>query len=131
MSHRTNEFGQPIGAPVPGWTARARPQRKAMSGYYTRLEPVDVERHARDLFRAYMETPDSRDWTYLFHERPEQMDAFRTYLDGLAKSEDPLHYAIIDLESRNAVGTAALMRIEPVHGVIEVGSIAFSPQMKG
>jgi len=28
------------------------------------------------------------------------------------------------------VGTAALMRIEPTHGVIEVGSIAFAPRLK-
>jgi RimJ/RimL family protein N-acetyltransferase len=28
------------------------------------------------------------------------------------------------------VGTAALLRIEPTHGVIEVGSITFAPQLK-
>jgi RimJ/RimL family protein N-acetyltransferase len=37
---------------------------------------------------------------------------------------------VIDLASGEAVGTMALMRIEPAHGVIEVGHIALSPLLK-
>jgi RimJ/RimL family protein N-acetyltransferase len=43
---------------------------------------------------------------------------------------DPLHHAIIDVATGKAVGTAALMRIDPAHGVIEIGSIAYSPYLK-
>ncbi len=55
---------------------------------------------------------------------------FNAYLAKLEKSEDPLHFAIVDTSTNRAVGTAALMRIEPIHGVIEVGSITFSPLLK-
>jgi RimJ/RimL family protein N-acetyltransferase len=127
---RTNRFGQPIGLEVPGWTARARPPRDSRAGRYCRIEPVSVDRHAKELFSHYMEAADDRDWTYLFRERPSTFDAFGNYLAELAGSEDPLHYAVIDLADGSAVGTAALMRIEPAHGVIEVGSIAYSPRMK-
>jgi RimJ/RimL family protein N-acetyltransferase len=89
-----------------------------------------VARHEADLFAAYMEAPDSRDWTYLFQERPERAEEFHTYLTNLQKSEDPLHFAIVAADTNKAVGTAALMRIEPTHGVIEVGSIVFSPRLK-
>jgi len=130
MDDRKNEFGQPIGALVPGWSARPRPQRDTLPGRYCRLEPVAVDLHAADLHAAYMEAPDDRDWTYLFGERPRTAAAFREYLAGLAASEDPLHYAIVDEGTAKPVGTAALMRIEPMHGVIEVGSIAFSPRLK-
>jgi RimJ/RimL family protein N-acetyltransferase len=131
MSERRNEFGQPIGFAVPGWSARPRPGREVtMSGRYCRLEPVAVERHARHLHANYMQAPDARDWTYLFSDRPERFEDFLRYLDGLARSEDPLHYAIIESSTNQAVGTAALMRIDPAHGVIEVGSIAFSPRLK-
>jgi RimJ/RimL family protein N-acetyltransferase len=102
-----------------------------MFGRYSRLEPVDVKRHAADLFNAYMEAPDSRDWTYLLSERPERIADFRSYLSGLAQSEDPLHHVIVDAQTEQALGTAALMRINPAHGVIEVGSIAFAPRLKG
>jgi RimJ/RimL family protein N-acetyltransferase len=101
-----------------------------MVGRYCRLEPVSVEQHEKELFAAYMQAPDGRDWTYLFSARPETAQDFNAYLAALQKSEDPLHFTIIDTSTNTAVGTAALMRIEPTHGVIEVGSITFSPLLK-
>jgi RimJ/RimL family protein N-acetyltransferase len=100
-----------------------------MLGRYCRLEPVE-QRHEAELFAAYMEAPDGRDWTYLFSERPENAADFRAYLSKLEKSEDPLHFTIVDTEAGKCLGTAALMRIEPTHGVIEVGSITFAPRLK-
>lgn len=131
MSQRSNDYGQPIGMPVPDWAERPRPARVVLQGQYSRLEPVDVGRHAADLFQAYMEAPDGRSWTYLFSERPESAESFTAYLSTLSRSQDPLHYTIVDAAAHQAVGTAALMRIEPVHGVIEVGSITFAPRMQG
>lgn len=130
MQPRQNQYGQPVGPAVDGWSERPRPQQLATVGRYCRLEPVDVERHAADLFAAYMNAPDGRDWTYLFSERPESPALFGEYLAKLAASRDPLHYAIVDAHMGKPVGTAALMRIDPIHGVIEVGNIAFSPLMK-
>jgi RimJ/RimL family protein N-acetyltransferase len=130
MSTRLNEFGQEIGPPVQGWSARARPPRTDMVGRYCRLEPVDSDRHATELFAAYMEAADSRDWTYLFIERPATLDAFRAYLTNLQNSVDPLHFTIVETQSNKPAGTAALMRIEPAHGCIEVGSITFAPRLK-
>ena len=130
MTARQNTFGQPVGPAVDGWSPRPRPQRTDMVGRYCRLEPVNVQRHAAELFTAYMEAPDGRDWTYLSAERPQNQEAFHAYLAKLEKSDDPLHFTIVDTEAGTAVGTAALMRIEPAHGVIEVGSITFSARLK-
>jgi len=130
VSEHRNQYDQPIGPAVAGWTERARPPRLSLPGRYCRLEPVDPQRHAAALFAAYMDAPDARDWTYLSTERPETLPLFEDYLGGLANSEDPLHYAIVDGDTTKPVGTAALMRIDPVHGVIEVGSIAYSPRIK-
>ena len=127
---RKNAWGQPIGPARGDWRERPRPSRTPMSGRYCRLEPVDVTLHADDLFAAYMQAPDGRDWTYLFTERPADAEAFRVFLGKAAASNDPLHYAIIAADTGRAAGTAALMRIEPVHGVIEVGSITYSPRLK-
>jgi RimJ/RimL family protein N-acetyltransferase len=133
-TQKKNEYGQPIGPAVEAWTERARPARTPMEGRYCRLDAVNVATDADELFRAYMQAPDGRDWTYLFAERPETRSAFGAYLDKVAASNDPLHYTIRALGAGGgdgtAVGTAALMRIEPVHGVIEVGSITYSPQLK-
>jgi RimJ/RimL family protein N-acetyltransferase len=127
---RLNGYGQPIGPPVEAWSERQRPGRTAINGRYCRVEPIDLERHAVALFESFMQAPDERDWTYLFSERPANISLFREYLAMLASSNDPLHYAIVERAQDRAVGTAALMRIEPLHGVIEVGSIGYSPLLK-
>ena len=130
MSARLNEFQQPIGDPVTGWQPRERPARVTIEGQFCRIEPIDLDRHATDLFEAYGSAADGRDWTYLFAEPFTDFAAFREYLAKAAASSDPFHYAVIDRASGKAVGTFALMRIEPVHGVIEVGSVTFSPRLK-
>jgi RimJ/RimL family protein N-acetyltransferase len=123
MPDRLNAYGQPIGPDVPGWEARPWPPRTAMVGRHCRIDPVDPARDAADLFEAYAEAPDDRDWTYLATERPATPAAFRTHLDGLAQSADPFHHTITDLATGRPVGTAALMRIDPANGVIEIGWI--------
>lgn len=130
MSARLNEYQQPIGDPVSGWQPRERPARVTIEGQFCRIEPIDLDRHAADLYEAYGTAPDGRDWTYLFAEPFTDFAAFREYLAKAAASSDPFHYAVIDRASGKAVGTFALMRIEPVHGVIEVGSVTFSPRLK-
>lgn len=127
---KTNEYQQPVGEPVIDWKPRERPARISIDGKHCRIEPLDAERHAADLFEAYGKAPDGADWTYLFVGPFTDFAAFRDYVTKAAASNDPLHYAVIDLANGKAVGTLALMRIEPVHGVIEVGSITFSPLLK-
>ncbi|MCP4307477.1 MAG: GNAT family N-acetyltransferase, partial [bacterium] len=39
-------------------------------------------------------------------------------------------FAILDANTGRALGSAAFMRITPAHGVIEVGTITFSPRLK-
>jgi RimJ/RimL family protein N-acetyltransferase len=130
MNTRTNRYGQPIGPLIPDWMSRPHLLRSGLAGRYCRLEPVNPRRHGADLYAAYMEAPDDRDWTYLFDERPERTEEFDAYLAKLASSEDPLHFTIIESHSNKALGTAALLRIDPVHGSIEVGAIIFSPRLQ-
>lgn len=125
----TNQYGQPVGAPVEGWTARPRPPQTAMQGQWCRVEKL-APHHAADLAKAYLAAPDGRDWTYLSVDRPADAAAFAAYVYKIAASEDPLHHAILDATGK-AVGSAALMRIDPANGSIEVGSIAYSPALKG
>lgn len=127
---RLNGYGQPIGPATAGWSSRPLPSREELAGRYCRLEPVDPLRHGADLYAAYMEAPDDRDWTYLFDERPERKEDFDSYLEKLASSDDALHFTVVESHSKKALGTAALMRIDPAHGSLEVGSIIFSPRLK-
>jgi RimJ/RimL family protein N-acetyltransferase len=130
MSTRTNPYQQPIGEPVPDWTARARPPRATFEGRYCRLEPLDAARHAADLYDAYSRAGDGRDWTYMSAGPFADAASYRAYAEQAAASADPQHYAVIDRSTQRAVGTLALMRIDPANGVIEVGFVTFSPLLK-
>lgn len=128
---RMNEYDQPVGEPVPGWTPRLRPPRTVMEGRFCRIEPLDPARHAQDLFDAYQLAPDDRNWTYLpAEEKPKELAAFRDYLAAEAAKDDPLHFAVIDQATGRAAGACAYLRIDPKHGVIEIGYIAWSPLLQ-
>ncbi len=133
MPERLNTYGQPIGPALDGWSPRPFPSETAhlspLSGRHVRIEKLDADRHAADLFAAYGETPDDRDWTYLPVERPATLDAFTAHTRDIQLSRDPLHLAIIDLATNKAVGSSAYMRIDPANGVIEIGHVRYSRRL--
>jgi len=129
MEHR-NHLGQPVGAPLPDWTPRRLPPRTPMAGRFCTVVPLDPERHAAQLFAAYAEDVEGRMWTYLPRGPYANLDEYRSWGEGACQADDPLVHAIIDKASGEAVGTAALMRIEPDAGVIEIGSITYSPRLQ-
>ncbi len=107
----------------------ARPlSRVALEGELVRLEPVDVARHAGQLFAAQSSAPEL--WEYLPYGPFDSESAFRVWLTERAASSDPLFYAIIERLSGRALGMASFLRVEPGHGVIEVGHIWYSPALQ-
>jgi RimJ/RimL family protein N-acetyltransferase len=130
MTTRLNAFDQPIGPDVLDWTPRQRPPRLVLQGRTCRLEPLNVQAHGDSLYAAYCAQTDGSDWTYLFVGPFTDAASYRAYLEDAAASADPQHWAVVDQATGNAVGTLALMRIDPVQGAIEVGSVTFSPLMK-
>jgi len=130
MTQHRNSLGQPIGRPLPGWQPRPRPPRTAMQGRFCRVEALDPERHAAELFAANRLDRDGRNWTYLGVGPFERLDDYRRWIDATCLGEDPLFHAVIDGESGRAVGVAAYLRIEPGAGVIEVGHINYSPLLQ-
>jgi len=130
MTQRTNEFGQPIGEFLPDWQPLSSPSPKSMIGRYCQLEAFDVERHAEQLYQSYAENADGSMWTYMSCGPFASLSKFLEWMRSAAEGKDPLFYTIVETASVNAVGQAALMRIVPEHGVIEVGNIAFSPRLQ-
>ncbi len=115
------------GADLSGWSGAARPQRVVLDGFYARLEPLDPARHARDLFRAARAEGAEARHRYLFDAVPADEESFTRWAEGAAASDDPLVFAVIDKATGRAEGRQALMRIDPKHGVVEIGSILWGP----
>jgi RimJ/RimL family protein N-acetyltransferase len=130
MTDEVNQLGQPVGAKLPGWSPRKLPPRTAMAGRFCKVEPLDPGRHVAQLFAAYAEDAPGHMWTYLPRGPYASLDEYRRWAESACRDDDPLVHAIIDNASGEAVGTAALMRIEPEVGVIEVGSITYSPRLQ-
>jgi RimJ/RimL family protein N-acetyltransferase len=122
---RVNEYGQPIGFTLEGWQAPPFPPHVTLTGRYCRLEPLQVARHARDVWNAQAEDGTTARWTYKFYGPFASYAEFEHCLSGLAASRDPQFYAIVVDE--RAVGLAAYLRIDPKHGVIEIGNIFYAP----
>ncbi len=103
MAHVLNEFGQPVGCPLPHWKPPPRPPREAMQGRYCRLEPLEVERHAEALFAANAEATDARSWTYLSYGPFDTLASYCDWMRTHCLGDDPLFFAIIDLTDAQAM----------------------------
>lgn len=125
----TNSLGQPIGEQLPNWKPPTRPTRTTLQGNHCRLEPLDIEKHARQLFDANQHNRDGSMWTYLPYGPFADFALYRAWLEKSCRSEDPLFFAIIDAAD-NAIGLAAYLRIDQANGVIEVGHLAYSPLLQ-
>jgi RimJ/RimL family protein N-acetyltransferase len=121
-----NHFGQPIGDALPDWQPRPAPQRHTLQGRLCYLEPL-AGKHAEGLFAAHQLAPDTRSWTWLLREPDSSVEEFSAWVASVAELSDPLHFAVIDRQTRLPVGSLALMRIDANNGVIEVGHVHFSP----
>lgn len=130
MSHRVNELGQPVGPALPGWQPPPRPPRTTLEGRFCRVEPLDVERHARQLYDANSLDPQGRMWTYLFSGPFASFDEYHAWFAPRPASEDPLFFAFVDKAREQAVGLGSYLRIAPEHGSVEVGHLQYSPLLQ-
>lgn len=121
-----NHYQQPIGSALPNWQPRPFPQRIVLEGRYCRLEPL-APRHASALFQAHQQAEDERSWTWLLREADKDEASFRAWVTSVCELRDPLHFAVIDKRTDSPVGSLSLMRIDEKNGVMEVGSVHFSP----
>ena len=130
MTEHVTELGLPIGEPVPHWSPRPRPSRATIEGRFCRLEPLDADRHATALHEAYAADRERRIWTYLPYGPFESAAEYRGFVEAVQGKDDPVFYAIVDLETGRPLGVASYLRIDPAMGTIEVGSICFSPSLQ-
>lgn len=126
---RVDEYGRPVGPPVPEWPPADLPGPVTLEGRYCRVEPLDPTRHADQLFAEFAKT-DPGDWTYMPVGPFDTREAYREWAEGAAASNDPRFYVVIDKESGDALGTASLMRHDPANGVVELGNIMYSRRVQ-
>ena len=137
MSPVYNDLHQLVGDSLPSWTPPPLPPREPIQGQYCRLEPLEPERHAADLYSAFASDKGGRDYTYLPHGPFATLDEFLGWMKTVSEKSDPMFFgtayiffAILDPVSDKPLGVAAYCRIMPPAGSIEVGGIHYSNVLK-
>lgn len=106
------------------------PIRHRIDGQYCSVEPLDPERHAKDLFEAYTTKRQDADWDYMAYGPFENYEAFREWLNPLALDNDPLFYVVLAGKKMQPQGMLCLMNMAKFHGTIELGHVHFSPEIQ-
>jgi RimJ/RimL family protein N-acetyltransferase len=122
----TNDFGQPVGDDLGGWMSPPMIPNPALDGHYVRLRPLTVH-DAETVYPALRQA--SHDlWTYMPFGPFYSVDDASGYLSYMVDQPDWRPYII---EVNGLVqGFNSYMRVKPSDGVIEIGSIVFSPKHK-
>jgi RimJ/RimL family protein N-acetyltransferase len=128
--HDWNRLGEPIGFAVEGWTPPSWPPHDPIEGRFCRVEILDPDRHAAELFDANAQDTEHRIWTYLPYGPFGDLADYTTWMRETCLGHDPMFHAIIDTKSAKAVGVASYLRITPANGTIEVGHINYSPRLQ-
>lgn len=91
------------------------------------LEPLEPETHGTGLYEAFADAPDSL-WTYMSFGPFRGYKDFHATLDAINHYPGWVPYAIV--VSDRPLGFASYLRVKPRDGVIEIGSIALSPELQ-
>jgi len=127
LDFELDDQGNRVGKPVAAGEC-SRPLWTDLTGSHCRLEPLNADSHARDLFDAYRGHDEL--WTYMPQGPFETSPEYRQWVEAVQHRDDPMFFAVIDLATGRAVGVASYLRIDPAARSIEVGWITFSPSLQ-
>jgi len=103
------------------------PSNFFLRGKYAILEPININKHSKDLYTNFLKDKKNRIWTYLPYGPFKSYTSFRKWLKSFCLNKDPFFYAIYAKRHKQYCGVASYLRINPEHGLIEVGHINYSP----
>ena len=115
-----------LGFPVKFKKAKS-PTKQRLVGKYSILEPIDIKKHAEDLYKNYTKDKKNLIWTYLPYGPFKSINLFKKWLRSFCLNNDPFFYAIYFKRHKTFCGMASYLNITPEHGTIEVGHINYSP----
>ena len=104
------------------------PERRELGGAFVVLEPLDTDRHSRDLFDVSHESGEARRiWTYLPDGPFDDFMSFDRWVRRIIDAPDRVAFALRDNVTKRVGGMATFLEIRPEMGTIEIGYIFLAP----
>lgn len=125
---RTNDFGQPIGVPVPDWTPRPATEPEVLVGQRVRLERLRPD-HAAILHGPMVLESSPRIWTYYPYPDLTEPSAFDAYVATLLLLPAAWPMAVLTPDGVGR-GVACYLRMDPANGSVEVGGIVYAESLQ-
>lgn len=122
-----NDFGQEQGFAITNWSTKAKPTPIPLEGTYCILRPISGQTNLQELYESLNFENDGSSWTYLPYGPFASLDEFKSWLiTTLAKEIDTQLYTVEKINDPRPIGIIGYLRINPEHGVIEIGHVHFS-----
>jgi RimJ/RimL family protein N-acetyltransferase len=106
------------------------PSKKRLIGKYCYLEPVNVKKHSKDLFKNFSKDKKDIDWIYMPQGPFKNEISLKKYLKDKNLTGNPFFYTIYSKRLKTFCGLASYLRIKPQVGTIEVGYITYAKNLQ-
>jgi RimJ/RimL family protein N-acetyltransferase len=110
------------------WKPLRPPAPVTLRGRTVTLEPLNAALHAAALWKALRGHDDL--WTWLPYGPFATESDLRRHIEERQAAAGFVFLAIVPAATGLAEGWASYMRMEPAHGVIEVGYVLFAPSLQ-
>ncbi|WBU59542.1 GNAT family N-acetyltransferase [Paracoccus albus] len=111
---------RPLGDELSNWQAPPAPGPEVIGGRYLRLERLNPDRHAEEIFAATQ--ADQSLWDYMSNGPFRSVDDMRDWM-AQAVASDAVFYAFVDSATGQGFGYASFMRMDAANGVLEIGNV--------
>ena len=119
----------PQGQLLADWTPPPHPPAGlTLQGKHIRLDPLEADDHAADLFAAF--SGHDALWDYMPYGPFSSASAYHRWVKDHQGRNDPVFFALTDTATGHALGVTSYLRITPDSGSIEVGHICLSPALQ-
>ena len=106
------------------------PSKKRLIGKYCYLEPVNVKKHSKDLFKNFSKDKKGIDWIYMPQGPFKNEISLKKYLKDKNLTGNPFFYTVYSRRLKTFCGLASYLRIKPQVGTIEVGYITYAKNLQ-
>lgn len=120
----------PVGKSIASWKGARRPSKECITGRYCELELFSMDAHGNDLFEAFSQDSDGKNWTYMRYGPFNDLSEFEQWAKTFCFNEPCIFYAVLDKQSGKAIGLVSYLNIQVDWGSIEVGHLNYSPLLQ-